>query len=97
MKTPDNFRQLKLKLSKEHLIEACDQEVSDALLKLLEARDTISKLEKELEQSNRDRDKYASMAGIKPKSRNAVYQARYRQRLKEKAVATSISINTQKE
>jgi hypothetical protein len=84
METPNNFRQLKHKLSKEQLIELHDQEISDALIKLLAARDIIGKLEKELEQSNRDRDKYATMAGIKPKSKNAVYQARYRQRLKDK-------------
>lgn len=86
MKTPDNFRQLKLKLSKEQLIEVCDQEVSEALLKLLEARDTISKLEKAIEQSNRDRDKYASMVGIKPKSPNAIRQAKYRSRKKAQSL-----------
>lgn len=83
METPNNFRQLKHKLSKEQLIELHDQEISDALIKLLAARDIIGKLEKELEQSNRDRDKYATIAGIKPKSKNAVYQAKYRQRKKE--------------
>jgi hypothetical protein len=88
MKTPDNFRQLKLKLSKEQLIEVCDQEVSDALLKLLQARDAISRLEKEIEESNRDRDKYAAMVGIKPKSPNAIRQAKYRQRKKEQTKDT---------
>lgn len=83
METPPNFRQLKHKLSKEQLIELHDQEISDALIKLLAARDIISKLEKELEQSNKDRDKYAAMSGIIPKSKNAIYQARYRQKQKE--------------
>lgn len=86
METPPNFRQLKHKLSKEQLIVDHEQEMTDTLIKLLDARDIIDRLEKELEQSNRDRDKYAAIAGIKPKSRNAIYQARYRQRLKAKAL-----------
>lgn len=86
METLNSIRQLKHKYSKQQLIDLYDQEVSDALIKLLAARDIIDRLEKELEQSNRDRDKYAAIAGIKPKSRNAIYQARYRQRLKAKAL-----------
>ncbi len=86
METPNNFRQLKHKLSKEQLIADHEQEMTDTLIKLLDARDIIDRLEKELEQSNKDRDNYAKQLGVTPKSKAAVYQARYRQRLKAKAL-----------
>lgn len=83
METPPNFRQLKHKLSKSQLIELHEQEMIDTLNKFIEMKDSVYQLRKELDQANRERDYYASLAGIKPKSKNAIYQARHRQKLKE--------------
>lgn len=86
METPSNFRQLKHKISKEKLIAEHDEELIDTLNKLIAAKDVVHQLKKEVEQLTKERDRYAALAGIKPKSPNAIRQAKYRSRKKAQSL-----------